>query len=100
MNTAAELQQAIVSVDPPRPSVSIANDAAYAKTTSKAFRRSLEGDLDSIVLKALQKVHQRYLAIDSFASDIERHLHGLTIKARPIHHLFGCRSSLIVTVLR
>ena len=85
VNTPAQLEQAIVSVDPARPSVSIANDAAYArKTTSKALRRSLAGDLDSIVLKALQKqVHQRYLAIDSFASDIERHRHGLTIKARP-----------------
>lgn len=44
----------------------------------------LNSDLDSIALKALQKeAEKRYKSVEEFANDIERHLNGLPISARP-----------------
>lgn len=46
--------------------------------------RRLAGDLDVIVLKALEKEPQRrYGSAEQFASDIQRHLDGIPILARP-----------------
>jgi serine/threonine protein kinase len=48
------------------------------------LRRRLRGDLDNIVLKALQKEPQRrYESVDEFSEDIGRHLQHLPVKARP-----------------
>ncbi|MEP7077226.1 MAG: serine/threonine-protein kinase [Acidobacteriota bacterium] len=44
----------------------------------------LKGDLDNITLMALRtEVDRRYTSVDGFANDIERHLNGLTVSARP-----------------
>ncbi len=46
------------------------------------LRRSLEGDLDKIVLMALRKEpHRRYGSVARLAEDIERHLQGRPVKA-------------------
>ena len=46
--------------------------------------KSLAGDLDNIILKALQKEpERRYKSVEALANDIERHLNGLPITARP-----------------
>ena len=46
--------------------------------------RLLRGDLDNIVLMALRKEpSRRYQSVGEFSEDIERHLNGLTVKARP-----------------
>lgn len=46
--------------------------------------RQLRGDLDAILNKALkQNAAERYPTIDAFAADIERHLRGGPISARP-----------------
>jgi serine/threonine-protein kinase len=46
--------------------------------------RALKGDLDTIVLKALQKQPEaRYATADAFAQDIERYLKGEPVLARP-----------------
>jgi hypothetical protein len=48
------------------------------------LRRRLRGDLDNIVLKALQKEPQRrYDSVAEFSQDIGRHLQHLPVKARP-----------------
>ena len=48
-----------------------------------SLRRRLRGDLDTIVLKALQKAPaDRYATVDAFAADLRRHLHGDTVLAR------------------
>jgi serine/threonine protein kinase/tetratricopeptide (TPR) repeat protein/TolB-like protein len=45
--------------------------------------RSLRGDLDTIVLKAIRtEPDQRYASAEEFSKDIERHLSGLPIRAR------------------
>ena len=46
--------------------------------------RRVQGDLDTILLKTLQKdPARRYVTVDDFAADIRRHLDGLTVRARP-----------------
>jgi tetratricopeptide (TPR) repeat protein/tRNA A-37 threonylcarbamoyl transferase component Bud32 len=73
--TSHDLARAICEEDPQRPS-----DAA---ADAHAARR-LRGDLDTIVLKALQKEPaRRYGTVEQFADDITRHLDGLPVLARP-----------------
>jgi len=48
------------------------------------LRRTLSGDLDNIVLKALNKDrHRRYDTAADLADDIERYLNGYPVHARP-----------------
>jgi serine/threonine-protein kinase len=54
---------------------------------SEAARQpALRGDLDAITLKALEpQPVARYATAQALADDIERHLHGLPVLARPAH---------------
>jgi serine/threonine-protein kinase len=53
-------------------------------TSPEALRRSMHGDLDTILLKALRtEPDQRYDSALSLAEDVRRHLNGLPIAARP-----------------
>ena len=55
-------------------------------------RKFLKGDLDTIILKTLRKMpERRYKSVAAFAEDIERHLKGLPITARP--QTFSYRAS-------
>lgn len=57
--------------------------------------KSLRGDLDNIVLKAMQKEPQRrYSSVEQFSEDISRHLEGLPVSARP--DTFGYRSAKFI----
>src|SRR5262249_51994252 len=52
-------------------------------TTVEGLRKRLKGDLDNIVLKALQKEPaRRYAIVQELSEDIRRHLDGLPIIAR------------------
>jgi serine/threonine-protein kinase len=69
------LEDAILQSTPRRPSDAVAEPSR---------RRTLRGDLDTIVLKALKKEPaERYETVNAFAEDIERHLHGHAVLARP-----------------
>jgi eukaryotic-like serine/threonine-protein kinase len=49
------------------------------------LRRCLQGDLDTIVMKALRKQPQdRYVSVAEFSNDIERHLSGKPVTARKL----------------
>jgi len=51
---------------------------------AQRLRRRLRGDLDVIVMKALQKdPARRYASVRAMADDIERHLTGHPVRARP-----------------
>src|SRR5437867_9841871 len=57
--------------------------------------RELSGDLDNIILKALQKEPaRRYSSAAEFAEDIRRYLEGLPVGAR--HDSFGYRSGKFI----
>lgn len=58
--------------------------AAARATEPGRLRRRLRGDLDRIVLKALRKEpERRYGSVEALARDVERHLAGLPVEARP-----------------
>src|SRR5690606_7679181 len=66
--------------------VAVTPDAVGAArgTEPARLRRRLRGDLDRIVLKALQKEpERRYGSVEALARDVERHLAGLPVEARP-----------------
>lgn len=63
----------------------ILNDTptAPSRLVNTEHTRSLRGDLDAIVLKALRKnPDDRYLSVDAFAADLRRHLTGHPVEAR------------------
>lgn len=50
-----------------------------------AKNRELRGDLETIILKALEKERdQRYQSMSAFSEDLRRHLQGETVLARPV----------------
>lgn len=97
------LQSRILGEDPPRPSATLdrtrvpsadsasmksshdpAQCAAARGLTPAQLKRGLSGDLDTIILKALQKEPgRRYPSVAQFADDIRRHLDGRPVLARP-----------------
>jgi non-specific serine/threonine protein kinase/serine/threonine-protein kinase len=104
-----EIARVVCEEEPLRPSVAVtrpvepAAGAAPDRPPSRAtttldpqrLRRQLEGDLDTIVLKALSKEPvRRYASVDQFAEDVRRHLAGLPVLAR--HDTLGYRASKFV----
>ncbi len=66
---------------PPRPSTRL-NPTVNADL--KAWQKSIKGDIDNIVLKALKDVPgERYLNADQLAEDIRRHQKCYPVLARP-----------------
>jgi serine/threonine-protein kinase len=85
-DTRAALEEAILTAEPRRPSQRATSDAcARARSsTPKKLQAQLKGDLDLIVLKALQKQpEQRYATVDALRADIERFLAGEPVTAQP-----------------
>jgi serine/threonine-protein kinase len=81
----AELESAIADAQVSRPSAIATEENARKRGVPVArLRRQLSGDLDTIVLAALQKSPaQRYASAGAMADDIERHLNGEAVLARP-----------------
>lgn len=92
-STRFAVERAICETEAPSPSSTVTG-AAPANTDTEAtarnrattppeLRRTLGGDLDAIVLKALRKEPEsRYASADEFARDIRRYLDGLPVEAR------------------
>ncbi len=58
--------------------------AASRNEQPARLRKRLRGDLDNIVLTALRKDPQRrYSSVEQFSEDLQRHLSGLPVVARP-----------------
>jgi len=84
--TRAAMEEAILAADPARPSrLATGNTQAAARsTTPTKLSGALKGDLDSIALKALQRLSAaRYATADAFAQDIQRYLAGEAVLAQP-----------------
>jgi serine/threonine protein kinase/Tfp pilus assembly protein PilF len=57
--------------------------AADRRTTPQRLRRDLRGDLDNIVLKAVEPdPARRYASVERLAEDLRRYLDGLPVEAR------------------
>ena len=92
-NRPDEMAKIICETEPVRPSSVVSGQLPSGqKNTSESNQhrtfsnnpKSLRGDLDTIVLKALRKEpSRRYASVEQFASDILRHLEGLPVTARP-----------------
>jgi len=62
----------------------IASLAKARSSTAEAYEKSLRGEVDWIVMKALEKDRaRRYATPNELAEDVERHLNGLPILAAP-----------------
>ncbi len=86
-----EIQRMIREVEPPRPSTRLSDShellagiAAHRRVEPKRLGKLLRGDLDWIVMKALEKDRtRRYETADGFAADIVRYLGGEAVVAAP-----------------
>jgi tetratricopeptide (TPR) repeat protein len=79
----AALEEAILHDEAPSPSEAAADPRVC---------RTLRGDLDTIVSKALKKrPGERYQTADAFADDVERYLNGHPVAARPDHTWYRAR---------
>ena len=79
--SAQEAARSVLEEDPTRPSA--LSPGLVADPQWMATRRRLAGDLDNILLKALDKRPEaRYPSVDALAADIRAHLAGYPVSAR------------------
>ncbi|MET0328815.1 MAG: serine/threonine-protein kinase [Luteimonas sp.] len=84
----AQWEQAILDTDPVRPSLALlrANDDGLTAVQRRRMARTISGDLDTIVLRALSKLPaHRYPSVEALALDLRRWREGKPILARPQH---------------
>ena len=91
-------QHVLREKDPPTPSNRLASlpppeatpVAEQRQTTLVALRKELQGDLDWIVLKAIEKDRaRRYESASGLAGDLQRHLNHQPVTARPPSTLYS-----------
>jgi eukaryotic-like serine/threonine-protein kinase len=85
LDSAAQLEQSILDVEPRSPSRRTVTEAAVQArgTTSVALHKTLASDLDAIVLRALAKQPaQRYSSAEAFRADLDHWLAGEPVEAR------------------
>ncbi len=83
--TDAEWEEAILQGEPVKPSLAVlrTEDSVHRPYTSKQLARELNGDLDNIILKALNKdPAQRYGSVEAFAQDLQNYLHDRPVIAQ------------------
>jgi eukaryotic-like serine/threonine-protein kinase len=105
LRSPADLVKAIVDTEPLRPSTvfepskpdtdAIAASAANRASTPDKLRRLLQGDMDTIVGKALKKnPEERYSSVTAMADDLRRFLQHEPISARPDTFTYRTRKFL------
>ncbi|MDQ2736796.1 MAG: serine/threonine protein kinase, partial [Pseudomonadota bacterium] len=80
-----EAVRRLVEMEPRLASEAVLEEAAERRrTTARSLRRTLEGDLDTILGRALSREpRRRYPTVQAFAADLNRYLLGLPVQARP-----------------
>jgi tetratricopeptide (TPR) repeat protein len=79
--TAKEAARSVLQDEPTRPSS--LSPGLVADPQWMATRRHLAGDLDNILLKALDKtLNGRYASVEAFAADVRAYLGGFPVSAR------------------
>jgi len=92
LNTPYDLQQVLGTEEPPRPSTTQSTRKLEPGEHAIPFKLSHRGDLDWIVLKALEKEPgRRYQSPAAFAADLDRYLAGDAVEAVPptLSYRFG-----------
>ena len=92
----AEMQRIICEQDPVKPSTKLTtlggkleDIAKHRSATADQLRKSVRGDLDWIVMKAMEKDRRRrYGTADGLVIDIEHHLNNEPVMARPPSKLY------------
>ena len=70
-----KVAQVMAGVDPPPPSQRVKEDTQRTQETTSQLKRKLTGELDNIVLKALQRdPARRYATARDFSDDLQRFL--------------------------
>ena len=85
-DTRGALEDEVLSAAPANASTRFASSETLAtrQTNEVALRRTLAGDIDTILAKALKKnAGERYPTVAALAEDLRRHLAQLPITARP-----------------
>ena len=99
----AEIQRLIREHEPPKPSLRLSTTAGEARARIAKVRRTdvrqlgalLSGDLDWIVMKALEKDrNRRYDSANDFAEDVERFLGNEAVDARPPSFSYRLRKTV------
>jgi serine/threonine protein kinase len=106
----AEMQRIIREEEPPSPSVRVSTSHAQLATLAKhrnidasSLSRQIRGDLDWIVMKALEKDRtRRYDTASDLARDVQRYLSHEPVQASPPRMLYKLqkfvrRNKLVVT---
>lgn len=95
-----EIVRVVCRTEPALPSVAAARDGgdgagpdrAGLPETAERLRRTLAGDVDTIVRKALSKApERRYASAHDLAADLRRYLEGRPIAARPDSAVYRTR---------
>ena len=69
--------------------------AAHRQTDPVSLRRLVDGDLNSITMKALEKARERrYASVSDLAADIQRHMEDRPVLASPPGRLYRARKFL------
>lgn len=113
-----EIARAVCEFEPERPSSLVRGESRWSADKNTTFANKeqrteneiskmlsasrfrlpasvLQGDLDTIILKALRKEpERRYSSVEQFSEDIRRYLEGLPISARP--DTFGYRAEKFI----
>jgi len=97
-----EIQRIIREVEPPNPSTrlsqstaTIAGVAASRRTEPKKLGLIVRGELDWIVMKALEKDRRRrYETANGLGADVQRYLAGESVTAAPPHAAYRLRKFL------
>ncbi len=92
----AEMQRIIREQDPVKPSTKLTtlagkleDIAKHHSATAEQLRKSVRGDLDWIVMKAMEKDRRRrYATAEALVTDIEHHLSNEPVTARPPSKLY------------
>jgi eukaryotic-like serine/threonine-protein kinase len=72
-----------------------ADIAAHRQTDPVSLRRLVDGDLNSITMKALEKARERrYASVSDLAADIQRHMEDRPVLASPPGRLYRTRKFL------
>ena len=80
--TPADAARSVLEETPTRPSRLTTDEVVDPQWLQT--RRTLEGDLDNILLKALEKApERRYASVDAFAADLRAYMEGRPVSARP-----------------